>query len=72
MGSDITLVASVQGLNNARAVFTGSLDIFSDEFFSLPDLDNELLADNLIRWSFKESGILRVSNIKYYAVGKNS
>jgi len=72
VGSDITLVASVQGLNNARAVFTGSLDIFSDEFFSLPDLDNELLADNLIRWSFKESGILRVSNIKYYAVGKNS
>lgn len=72
VGSDIALVASVQGLNNARAVFSGSLDLFSDEFFALQNMDNEVFVDNLIRWCFKESGILRVSNIKYYAVGKNS
>jgi len=72
VGSDITLVASVQGLNNARAIFSGGLDLFSDEFFALPELDNELFADNLLRWCFKDSGVLRVSNIKYYAVGKNS
>lgn len=72
VGSDITLVASVQGLNNARAVFTGSLDIFSDEFFAFPEMDNEAFADHLIRWGFKQTGVLRVTNIKYYAVGKNS
>jgi oligosaccharyltransferase complex subunit beta len=35
-------------------------------------MDNALFVDNIVRWSFKQSGILRISNIKYYAVGKNS
>jgi oligosaccharyltransferase complex subunit beta len=62
----------VQGLNNARAIFSGSLDLFSDEFFAFQNMDNELFVDNFVRWCFKQTGILRVSNIKYYAVGKNS
>lgn len=34
VGSGITLLAAIQGLNNARAVLTGSLDFFSDEIFN--------------------------------------
>lgn len=30
LGSEIVLAAAVQGLNNARAILTGSLDLFSD------------------------------------------
>lgn len=70
VGSDITLVASIQGLNNARALFTGSLDLFSDEFFGIADTDNALFADNILRWGFKESGVLRAINAKYHSVGE--
>lgn len=63
------LVASVQGLNNARAVFTGSLDLVSDEFYGLQGVDNKIYAENLLRWVFKQSGILRAINPKYHSVG---
>jgi hypothetical protein len=33
-GSEITFVAGIQGLNNARALVSGSLDFFSDELLS--------------------------------------
>ena len=36
IGTGITLLAAVQGLNNARAILSGSLDFFSDEFFNYP------------------------------------
>lgn len=34
--------------------------------------DNEVYADNLLRWVYKESGILRTENVKYYSVQKHS
>ena len=33
VGQSIVLAAGVQGLNNARAVFTGSIDMFSNELY---------------------------------------
>jgi len=30
VGTEISLIAGVQGLNNARALISGSLDFFSD------------------------------------------
>jgi hypothetical protein len=39
-GSTISLVAGVQGLNNARAIVAGSLDFFSDEILSESEYDN--------------------------------
>lgn len=32
-GKRLGLITAVQGRNNARAVFAGSMDFFSDEFF---------------------------------------
>lgn len=32
LGHKVIYAAAVQGRNNARAVFTGSLDMFSNEF----------------------------------------
>lgn len=32
-GKRLGLISAVQGRNNARAVFAGSMDFFSDEFF---------------------------------------
>lgn len=34
VGTNTLLVAALQARNNARVVFVGSLDFFSDEFFS--------------------------------------
>ncbi len=34
VGSQTLLIAAIQARNNARAVFFGSLDFFSDEFFT--------------------------------------
>jgi hypothetical protein len=34
VGKDTLLVTAVQGRNNARAVFSGSIDLFSNEHFS--------------------------------------
>ena len=33
VGTNTLLVAALQARNNARVVFTGSLDMFSDKFF---------------------------------------
>jgi len=33
-GSEISFIAGVQGLNNARALISGSLDFFSDELIN--------------------------------------
>ena len=34
VGKDTLLIAALQARNNARVVFIGSLDFFSDEFFT--------------------------------------
>ena len=34
VGSNTLLIAAIQARNNARAIFFGSLDFFSDEFFT--------------------------------------
>ena len=36
IGTNTLLVAALQARNNARVVFVGSLDFFSDEFFTSP------------------------------------
>ena len=36
VGTNTLLVAALQARNNARVVFVGSLDFFSDEFFTSP------------------------------------
>ena len=34
VGTNTLLIAALQARNNARVVFVGSIDFFSDEFFS--------------------------------------
>ena len=36
VGKSTVLIAALQARNNARVVVSGSLDFFSDEFFSSP------------------------------------
>uniref|UniRef100_A0AAV1VDI2 Dolichyl-diphosphooligosaccharide--protein glycosyltransferase 48 kDa subunit n=1 Tax=Peronospora matthiolae TaxID=2874970 RepID=A0AAV1VDI2_9STRA len=65
-GNQIGLVAAVQGRNNARLVFAGSLDLFSDKFFDNEMFSNAEFADAVTKWAFQESGVLRMTNVKHH------
>merc|ERR1712088_571041 len=67
-GKNTLMIAGLQARNNARVVFSGSLDFFSDAFFLSPveksvgggkrcaKSGNQALAANLARWCFKQAG----------------
>ncbi|XP_008411279.1 dolichyl-diphosphooligosaccharide--protein glycosyltransferase 48 kDa subunit isoform X1 [Poecilia reticulata] len=82
VGKNTLLIAGLQARNNARVVFSGSLDFFSDAFFnsavqkSRPgsqrheQTGNMELAVSLSRWVFKEAGVLRVGAVTHHPVGE--
>jgi len=79
IGSETTLIAAFQARNNARAVFSGSLEFFSNQFFdqsvqtsgqSATSSVNRPLAEELTKWVFKERGVLRASNARHHQVGQ--
>lgn len=81
VGKNTVLIAGLQARNNARVVFSGSLDFFSDEFFTAevevpgqPPLKsgNAALAKALALWCFKETGVLKVEEVTHHLVGTNS
>jgi oligosaccharyltransferase complex subunit beta len=76
-------VSALQARNNARIVFTGSLDFFSDSLFQsgvqksgtekkYEKSGNEALAIALSKWVFKEQGVLRVGRVRHHKVGETS
>jgi len=82
-GKKISLVSALQARNNARAIFAGSLEMFSDRFFHSPVREygsekissfeksgNELFAKELLQWAFQERGILRARDIRHHRVGE--
>ncbi|OWF43409.1 dolichyl-diphosphooligosaccharide--protein glycosyltransferase 48 kDa subunit-like [Mizuhopecten yessoensis] len=82
VGSSTLLVAALQARNNARVMFVGSLDFFSDEFFTsavhhaitnkkFEKSGNEQLSMNLAQWVFKEKGVLRVGTVKHNKKGES-
>nr|CAG4644763.1 EOG090X05EE [Leptodora kindtii] len=82
VGKNTVLIAALQARNNARVVVSGSLDFFSDAFFTsgvekalggvqYSKSGNEELSEALTRWVFKEEGVLRVGQVKHHRVGEN-
>ncbi|XP_060930212.1 dolichyl-diphosphooligosaccharide--protein glycosyltransferase 48 kDa subunit [Limanda limanda] len=84
VGKNTLLIAGLQARNNARVVFSGSLDFFSDAFFNsavqkatpgserYEQTGNMELAEALSRWVFKEAGVLRVGAVTHHTVGEIS
>ncbi|KAF6721871.1 Dolichyl-diphosphooligosaccharide--protein glycosyltransferase 48 kDa subunit [Oryzias melastigma] len=84
VGKNTLLIAGLQARNNARVVFSGSLDFFSDAFFNsavqkaMPgsprheQTGNMELAVALSRWVFKEAGVLRVGAVSHHRVGETT
>ncbi|VDL20211.1 unnamed protein product [Hymenolepis diminuta] len=82
VGKNTQLVSALQARNNARVVFTGSIEMFSDAFYESPVVNkvtnqrfkhssNAEFADHLLRWTFQESGVLRVANVTHHKVGES-
>merc|ERR1711974_452574 len=80
VGKQTVLVAGLQARNNARVIFSGSLDFFSDEFF-MAEVEtggkkvasgNAALAKALTDWCFKQSGVLKVESISHHKEGETS
>jgi len=81
-GKNTLMIAGLQARNNARVVFSGSLDFFSDAFFLSPveksvgggkkyaKSGNQALAANLARWCFKQAGVLRVTGVSHHLKGE--
>ncbi len=76
-------MSALQARNNARIVFTGSLDFFSDSLFQsgvqksgtdkkYEKSGNEALAIALSKWVFKEQGVLRVGRVRHHKIGETS
>jgi oligosaccharyltransferase complex subunit beta len=81
VGQNTLLIAGQQARNNARVLFFGSLDFFSDEFFTSSvqnanggqkpsQSGNQELAVSLSQWVFKEKGVLRVGKVKHHKTGE--
>jgi oligosaccharyltransferase complex subunit beta len=80
-GRDTLLVTALQARNNARVVFAGSLDMFSDKFFSsavqsfsdktgtpgkkYDKSGNEEFCIELSKWTFQERGLLRARDLQH-------
>jgi len=77
VGKNLLLIAGLQARNNARVVLSGSIDFFSDNFWSSAvhksgDLKthekagNEDVAKSISLWAFKHSGVLRYGNVQHH------
>lgn len=83
-GKNTVLIAGLQARNNARVIFSGSIDFFSDAFFTgaveksvasgkkFPKSGNQELSIALSRWCFQQSGVLRVVNVNHHLVGEKA
>lgn len=60
LGNGIGLVTAIQ----ARMVLAGSLDVFSDKFFT-DAFSNEQFSDAVSKWAFQENGVLRMTNVSH-------
>jgi oligosaccharyltransferase complex subunit beta len=73
-GTDTVLVTSIQGRNNARVTFLGSLFMCSDEAYTMGaqpagqarvENANEEFCSTVAAWTFQHRGVLRASNPRH-------
>jgi oligosaccharyltransferase complex subunit beta len=81
VGKNTVLIAGLQARNNARVIFSGSLEFFSDEFFTAEigrataaggATGNSELTKNMALWCFQERGVLKVEGSNHHLVGESS
>lgn len=80
-GSQLSLVSAVQARNSARFTILGSLEMLQDKWFDASvkatsgksvKTVNQEFAKQLTEWTFKEVGVLKVSNIHHHEVAASN
>ncbi|KXZ51811.1 hypothetical protein GPECTOR_11g252 [Gonium pectorale] len=77
-GGAISLVTAVQARNNARMVVAGSVEMFTNEFFSMKvnvggestGSANRKFTVALARWAFQDRGVLVASHLRHHKLGE--
>ena len=74
-GERVKLVSAYQGRNNRRVIISGSVNMCSDLFYYLSNVDSEngdiALSPNgkycqdLLNWNFQRTGVLKFENIRH-------
>ena len=83
VGRSTLLIAGMQARNNARVVFSGSIEFFSNEFFvssvlkaantkgkEFEQSSNHKIAQAVSSWVFKEKGVIRLVSVNHHLVGE--
>lgn len=66
-GDNTLCITAIQGRNNARIIVSGSIDLFSNTFFGNKNATgNQLFTQELSKWGFGESGVLRFRDITHF------
>jgi len=79
-GKNTVLIGGLQARNNARVIFSGSLEFFSDEFLT-SEVEgvglvkimsgNAALADSLTSWCFQQAGVIRIDSVSHRRLPEN-
>ncbi|KIM28805.1 hypothetical protein M408DRAFT_329251 [Serendipita vermifera MAFF 305830] len=74
-GSSMGVVAGFQTKSGARVAWVGSVDVFSDKFVNGKLADgqkagNEVAAQDIAKWAFQESLVLRIDSVEHHRVGE--
>jgi oligosaccharyltransferase complex subunit beta len=67
-GTGVRLVTGMQGRNNARMLFSGSLDLFSNEFARVPGAGNAAFVLSAAFWAVGATGVIRFRDIYHSEV----
>lgn len=62
-GADTLLISALQARNNARVLISGSLEMFSNLYFSAADAGNKDFCHGIAAWTFRDRGVLRFRDI---------
>jgi len=68
-GSNLGLVALVQGRNNARLAVSGSTDVLSDDLFAYSGANNAAITADLLQWTFHQRGVLKAGPLRHRNIG---
>lgn len=80
VGKNTLLIAGLQARNNARVIFSGSMEFFSDDYFTAQvsrngktePTGNAELAKAMSLWCFQERGVLKIESTNHHLVGELS
>ncbi|OQR92981.1 dolichyl-diphosphooligosaccharide-protein glycosyltransferase 48kD subunit [Achlya hypogyna] len=65
IGSNVGLVTAIQARNNARLIFSGSVDLFDNSYVASVEFGNGAFVQAVSKWGLGESGVLKVSNVHH-------